>query len=129
MRSAQVFISHSTRTKCAEAYLSALRKAFTGSGRVKEYWLDRKNLEPGDNWRAQIYQALRESDAAILLLTREAIEQSYFVQIEASYLSVQGTKPIIPILIDVKPEELDQGVWKALEINDRQAIQSCNPKE
>jgi hypothetical protein len=127
MRQAQIFISHSTKTPRAKAYLLALQKAFTNEGRLKAYWLDRRDLKPGDKWRSKIFKALRESHAAVLLLSKEALEQSDWVQIEASYLCVQEARPVFPILIDVEADQLKRGVWEELRIDDTQAIKNCKP--
>jgi hypothetical protein len=130
MQLAQVFISHSTKTPRAEAYLSALLAAFKAHGRIADCsrWLDRQALKPGDEWRAEIFKALRESHAAILLLSREAIEQSTFVEIEASYLCVRSAAiPVIPVLIDIEPSDLGSGIWRELRISELQAIRDCDP--
>lgn len=130
MHLAQIFISHSTKSPRAEAYLSALLAAFKAHGRIADcsHWLDRQKLKPGDEWRTKIFQALRQADAAILLLSREAIEQSTFVEIEASYLLVRSaTIPVIPVLIEIDPGDLRTGIWHELQANELQAIQDSDP--
>ena|ERR1044072_1274569 len=79
----KIFISHSTKTQEAEAFLQAVTKALEADFDVR---LDKIGLQGGDDWRAKLYQWMDEVHGAVLLLTPEALT-SEFVQLEASVLS------------------------------------------
>ena len=127
MRRPQIFISYSTRSQRTKAYISALKSAFAQDGVA--LWRDSEGVTGGQSWRAEIYRALRTSDAAILLLSPQALQKPEYVQIEASYLCVQEVTPLVPILIDIQPQDLDQGLWGALQIREIQAISNDDPEK
>ncbi len=49
-----------------------------------QVWLDKSEILPGDNWADKLAEALRESEAMVVLLTPKALESSH-VQWEISY--------------------------------------------
>lgn len=89
----EIFISYSTRNAAsANALVSRLERAGFN------IWQDVKRLSLGGQWTLELDQALRRSQALILLLTTEAYHSS-FVQKEA--LAAQDLNiPIIPVMLE-----------------------------
>ena len=73
-----------------------------------EVWDATREILPGDNWADKIAQALRESEAMVVLLTPDAL-RSGWVRWEIEYaLGKQGyRKRLIPVLVG-DPEELNK---------------------
>lgn len=87
MSGARVFISHSATDT---GWGKQLRECLAAELKNKNYevFLDNFSLQPGDLWRPEIYRALTECDAAVLMLTPEAL-QSKWVLTECIYLAVR----------------------------------------
>jgi hypothetical protein len=94
-------------------------------------WFDKANLKPGQEWRGEISNAIRSSDAVIVFLSRRSTTKEGFVQKEIRQaLDVADEKPpgtvfLIPALIEqcVLPDRLsslhavslsDEGAYEAL---------------
>ena len=71
-----------------------------------EPWMDRKNLRPGQKWRAVINQAIRQSAYVIALLSAHSVSKRGFVQKELKEaLDVVDELPpfdifVIPVRVD-----------------------------
>ncbi|NIR48811.1 toll/interleukin-1 receptor domain-containing protein [candidate division KSB1 bacterium] len=99
----KVFISHAE----ADEEL-AKRIADTLQNAGLEVWDHRREILPGDNWADKVAQALRESNAMVVLLTPAALHSSW-VRREIEYALGQKTysKRLIPVLVG-PPEEISE---------------------
>ena len=91
----KVFISHSH----ADAPLAArVSEALQRSG--LEVWDTDLNVLPGDNWAAEVARALEESEAMVVLLTRDAISSPY-VRREMEYAlgAKRYSNRLIPVAV------------------------------
>jgi hypothetical protein len=76
-----------------------------------DVWDDRREILPGDNWADKVAQALRESDAMVVLLTPETLRSSW-VSREIEYaLGEKGYRNrLIPVLVGptekISPEKI-----------------------
>ena len=81
-----------------------------------EVWDDREIL-PGDNWAEQVAQALKESEAMVVLLTPEAT-RSRWVRHEIEYAlgEARYSKRLIPVLVgdpaDFSQEDIPWILWR-----------------
>lgn len=100
-RSPKVFISyaHEDKKKALKLF-SDLEKAG-----VKP-WMDKKNLLPGVDWRAEIVKAIRGCDYVIFLLSKTSVNKRGFVQAEMRQALIaldnipDGQVYLIPARID-----------------------------
>ncbi|MFQ5639797.1 MAG: toll/interleukin-1 receptor domain-containing protein [bacterium] len=90
----KVFISYTqSDEKLARKVAASLEQAGL------DVWDDREIL-PGDNWADKIAQALRESDAMVVLLTPEALRSSWVSRDIEYALGEKGySKRLIPVLV------------------------------
>lgn len=96
----QLFISHATAD---DDDVNAIYNALVAETGEK-IWVDHRALKPPEhNWREAIHQALQESTAGLLVLSRNAIRRPEIVS-EWSYLLNTG-KPLYIIKIDDVPVE------------------------
>lgn len=72
-------------------------------------WLDEEKLLPGQDWRHEIFKAVRAADVVIVCLSRGSIDKAGFVQKEIKYaLDVADEQPEGAIfLIPLKLEECE----------------------
>ena len=81
-----------------------------------EVWNDHEIL-PGDNWAEQVAQALKESEAMVVLLTPEAT-RSRWVRHEIEYAlgEKRYSKRLIPVLVgdstDFSQEDIPWILWR-----------------
>ena len=62
-------------------------------------WLDKENLLPGQNWVAEINNAVREADAIIVCLSEKSVNKEGFVQKE------------IKMALDIAEEKLEETIY------------------
>ncbi len=129
---AQIFISHSSRSEVAKSYLDAFTEAFAGQDQMAMLpWLDRKDLKPGDAWRDKIFEAIADARGAILLLSKAAAESEY-VEIEAAVLRyrsrTEGNFPYLIVQVDADTRELT-GVLAHLSVRENQLVRAATPAE
>src|SRR5215216_2316316 len=98
----KVFLSHSVKgDPASEAIARKLFVALEASN--FEPFLDLETLEIGENWEATLRKEIERSDAAILLLSKKAVEESEWVAREIHLLQVrEGNRPgflILPLLL------------------------------
>ena len=103
----KVFVSHSTSEPFAQAVLQAVCDAL----RAKRCdLLVSARLEPGDVWREKLNQWLAECEAAVLLLSREALRSSWVRREIAILMWRRGNGsriPVVPVLVgDVAPDDV-----------------------
>ena len=91
----KVFLSHSH----ADAPLAArVSEALQRSG--LEVWDTDVNVLPGDNWAAAVARALEESEAMVVLLTRDAINSPYVRrEIEYALGAKRYSNRLIPVAV------------------------------
>jgi hypothetical protein len=119
-----LFISHSAKEKPAERLLKKLEKGLKQLG--WDVFVDRTRLEPGALWREQLHSALAVCDAAVILFSRAAYNDSVWVLKEATIfewraaLDPASLFPIVPVLFDeVTREDLGKERFKALTLGER----------
>ena len=82
-----------------------------------EVWDDTREILPGDNWAEQVAQALKESEAMVVVLTPEAT-RSRWVRREIEYAlgEKRYSKRLIPVLIgnpaDFPQEDIPWILWR-----------------
>lgn len=131
MINAKVFISHSAKSEDVARHLDAISSALTAAG--WEVRLDKTGLDVGDGWRSKLFQWMDEVHAAVLLLSRSALE-SKFVPIELSVLSFRHMReqnfPLLPVLIDdVDVKALGDGMIGELRLAEIQSLPAKEPAE
>lgn len=110
----QVFLCHSSGDK---EVVRLLNKRLTADG--IETWLDEDKLLPGQDWRREIYKAVRKVDAVIVCLSRASTGKAGYVQKEIKYaLDIAEEQPegaifIIPLRLEgcEVPSRLSQWQW------------------
>jgi hypothetical protein len=97
-----------------------------GTGTV---WFDRRRLEPGDEWELDIVEALHTCEAAVLLLTPDALESPWVLR-EATVLGDRRSRwpglRLVPVLFaGTTYETLGKNPWwAALDIARWQTVQA-----
>ncbi|MGW8375307.1 toll/interleukin-1 receptor domain-containing protein [Streptomyces sp. ODS28] len=122
----QVFLSYSRQDiDRARTYVQALED----SGQT--VWADWQDIEPSQEWRRELEEAIRDSGALIVLLSQASLRSRYCLE-EWRQAFDEG-KRILPVLID--PELEAQGVTAALreagwdELTALQRLPLCTPEE
>ena len=97
----KVFLSHASEDK---PKVRSLCKRLKADG--FDPWLDEERLLPGQDWRLEIEQALRDSGAILLCFSQESVAKEGFIQREYKHaMSIQEEKPegaifVIPVRLD-----------------------------
>jgi len=123
-----LFISHSAKEKPTERLLKKLEKGLGELG--WNVFVDRTRLEPGALWREQLHSALAVCDAAVILFSRAAYEDSIWVLKEATIFEWRAsldraTFPIVPVLFpEISHEDLTKGRFRALTLGERQPVRA-----
>ncbi|MET9951153.1 toll/interleukin-1 receptor domain-containing protein [Streptomyces sp. NPDC006339] len=103
----KVFVSYSRRDS---TFAERLHREL--SGRLREVWVDWLDIEPSARWRERIDEAIRGSDAVIVLLSRDSLRSKYcWLECERA-LALR--KRVLPIVID---PALEHGASAALREN------------
>ncbi len=131
MINAKVFISHSAKSEDVARHLDAISSALQAAG--WDVRLDKTGLDVGDGWRSKLFQWMDEVHAAVLLLSRSALE-SKFVPIELSVLSFRHMReqnfPLLPVLIDdIDVQALSDGMIGELRLSEIQSLPAKEPTE
>ncbi len=90
--------------------------------------VDRDGLIPGDDWNHELNLWLAECQAAIILVSRRAMEKSDWVAKEATILgwrkALDPKFELIPVTIDGEscPADLAKGYWGSLDMNRIQCV-------
>ncbi|HSF39090.1 MAG TPA: toll/interleukin-1 receptor domain-containing protein [Thermoanaerobaculia bacterium] len=127
---ARIFISHSAKGDEALAVRKALKDALSGT---YEVLLDVETLQPGDAWRRGMNSWLGTCDAAVILLSEDALKSSY-VAYEASILAYRKevftpSLLLLPVLLsDVSPEALEKSHLSPARLTEWQAVRGT-PEE
>jgi TIR domain len=117
-----VFLSHSARDD--QPALDLLDALVTGlPKRGWEVYADDERLKPGTLWRHQLHTALGACDAAVILFSRKAYEDSEWVLKESTIFrwrhSLDPEFMIVPVLFpDVTRPELSEGRYRPLALGE-----------
>lgn len=114
VKALRVFLCHSSGDKPS---VRNLYHRLKGDGFAP--WIDEENLLPGQDWRDEIHEAVRASDAVIVCLSRSSITKEGHVQKEIRVaLDLADEKPpgtifIIPVRLEIVdvPSRLAQWQW------------------
>ena len=110
-----IFISYDSRDSKA---VLRLYKKLKAEPEFKP-WLDRDNLEPGDAWQDELFDALKRSDCAIVCLSKQSINNKGFFRDQELKQIVQNAKKLkdilylVPVMLEEceMPPQLSQ--WQA----------------
>src|SRR5690242_13407994 len=98
----QVFVSYSHADSAAFARLKVHLRPFEREGRV-DVWADVR-LQPGQQWRQEIRNALDEAAAAVLLVSADFLASDFIATNELPPLLAAAKTDGVPILpVVVKP--------------------------
>ena len=86
----KVFISYSHAERSYLEALLPVLQAVTSIGEV--LWFDEQGIDIGDEFHANIQQALAEAGVGILLLSNRFLTSSYITQHELPYLLQQAER-------------------------------------
>lgn len=111
----KVFISYSTKD---ESVAQQLHTALSQVG--AEPFLASVSIQPGTNWTNEIFNNLNSAQWVFFIATKSSCS-SAAVQQELG-ASLSQNKHIIPILIDISPEELPGWVGKHQAIDARKDV-------
>ncbi len=128
-----IFVSHSVAfaapgqekspdEEILDAVIAALEAA-----ELQPYY-DRRDLEPGDPWRAELHQALERCQGAVVLITKRAlnVQQYPWLFAESSILfhrqrQARQTFKVVPVLMpEVTPEDLKARPFDAVQAGEYQ---------
>lgn len=111
---ARVFISHSAREGAAGVLRQAIYQALLARSNRYTVLMDDVSLEPGSHWRARINLWLNSCDAAIVILSPDALHSNY-VAFELAILGYRAWDEgqhgrefrIIPVFADVTMKQVE----------------------
>ncbi|MFF0967196.1 TIR domain-containing protein [Streptomyces sp. NPDC003703] len=89
----KVFLSYSRKDSDWARRLSARLE-----GRLGELWVDWRAIHPSEQWRESISEAIRTSDALVVLLSRGALASKYCL--DECRQAIEQRKRILPVVID-----------------------------
>jgi hypothetical protein len=131
----KIFISHSAKSKDDADYLEAVANGLSAAR--FDVWLDRRALQPGDDWNQKIGNNLVYCQGAVVLVSRQSL-QSPYVQHEISNLlnrwrrerdpgTGEARFPLCPVLLAVDAvADLETGFSKAVRFTDVNYIAPCS---
>lgn len=120
----RLFISHTSKTPSASERLDLLREAF--AAHQFDVIVDRDHLQPGDEWRREIYTWLGLCDVAVVLIAPRALDPANpWVAREATILmwrrALDPSFIVVPVLVDgVELGDLEQGPFRDLLLSEVQ---------
>jgi hypothetical protein len=138
-RLARVFISHSSHSEAAKTRLAKLVAALGNAPGKVEVSYDSEQIEDGSRWRDVIDAMLADCDAAIVLVSNDALESAWVLKeatllrarYEAEYNAIQKRPdfPLLPVLLDgITVQQLkDHVLWHPLELEAIQFISHETP--
>lgn len=121
---ARIFISHSAKDAFSKKVRQRLKAKLQDLGLTP---LVDEDLIAGDTWRAKLHHWLGCCDGAIILFSKNALEQSVWVRKEATILSWRKSLypglVLVPVrLEDVSEEDLRNGYFGSLELGELQQV-------
>lgn len=129
----RVFISYSSEDPESRSLRDALATALGAEPERFGLLIDNRTLEPGDAWRARINLWVDGCDAALVLLSQEALKSPYVIY-ENSVLAHRSDADrsllIIPVLLDdVNIADLKRGLLWPAQLDERQGISGRSEPE
>ncbi|MFL6255071.1 MAG: toll/interleukin-1 receptor domain-containing protein [Pyrinomonadaceae bacterium] len=117
-----IFISHSAKDETARKVLFRLYRRLS---RKFEVLLDKERLRGSDFWRRELHTWMRLCHGAVVILSKDAVENSPWVKREATILGFRREADenfvLIPILLPpVTHEDLTMGDFAPLALNEIQ---------
>ncbi|HEX4231319.1 MAG TPA: toll/interleukin-1 receptor domain-containing protein [Bryobacteraceae bacterium] len=105
--------AHADESLCKELqkHLTALKR----SGLIRD-WYDRK-IEPGDEWAAQIHEAMERAGIILLLISADFLASKYIFEVELPFALERhdsGRARVIPILL--RPVEWHDSPFAKLQV-------------
>jgi hypothetical protein len=105
--------AHADEPLCKELqkHLTALKR----SGLIRD-WYDRK-IEPGDEWSAQIHEAMERAGIILLLISADFLASKYIFEVELPFALERhdsGLARVIPILL--RPVEWQDSPFAKLQV-------------
>jgi hypothetical protein len=98
---AEIFISHSSKTPFAAMVRDGVVRKLKEKG--FNVLLDLERIEPGESWRSTLLRWLGECHGAVILFSREALECSAWVWVEATVLTWRRSRSpgllLVPALL------------------------------
>jgi len=123
----RVFVSHTNEDPDTDALLDLLCAELEQAG--MDVLLDRTCLVPGAAWRQEIYGWLGLCHAAVILISRRALDDAgkYWVAREAALLvwrqALDPTLKLVPVVLPgVDPMELAEGSFADLQLREIQCV-------
>lgn len=117
LRPLSVFLSHASDDKPIVRQLATyLRSAGV------EVWLDEEKLLPGQDWKAEIAEAVRKSDAIIVCLSQKATTKEGYIQreirlaLDAADEKPDGTIFLIPVRFDDSSVPVRLSKWQWVDL-------------
>jgi TIR domain len=102
-----VFISHSSEDNYFVDFLIELLKFHR-----LDVWADRSNLEAGGTFTADIEQALAVCENMVVVISQRSAKSSWITREVSHFRALDGSRPIIPLLLDGKadPDKIYEGL-------------------
>jgi tetratricopeptide (TPR) repeat protein len=95
------FISYSSND--GKTFAHQLADALIYESPALPIWLDERNIIPGEEWDAQIVEAIRDCESLLFVMTAESVEDQSVCKQEWMR-ALRYKKPIIPLLVDPSAE-------------------------
>lgn len=125
----RIFVSHSSQED--QSVLDAIAEAIDAHADFT-LLMDTEDLKPGDPWRARINLWLGSCDAAVIVLSEQALTKPWVLYETAilSYRNRGGKFLILPVLLrDPEGKLLKDSRLDAPHISETQAIRKADPAE
>jgi hypothetical protein len=124
-----VFISHSAKKPAAAALLAELEQGL--KDRDWDVFVDRQRITAGMRWRDQLHTALAVADAAVILFSKEAYEDSEWVLKEATIFgwrrALDPSFRVVPVIFpEVTPPMLSQGRFETIQLGEIQPVKASD---
>ncbi|MES9905943.1 MAG: toll/interleukin-1 receptor domain-containing protein [Sedimenticola sp.] len=128
----KVFVSYARKNPVHLERCEEILAPFVQDKRI-ELWVDKRNIEPGDDWHRVITDGLKSSDAAVLLITPAFMGSKFIKEVEIpallGKLHNHDAGKLIPVFLE--PANVDihqieytnrQGNRQAIKLNKIQGI-------
>jgi hypothetical protein len=129
----RVFLSHSSGTKASLKRVCALAAALEKEPNAVEVLFDQDQIEPGIRWRKAIEGMLADCEAAVILITKDALK-SPWVLAEATLLRARFDRetepqfPLLPVVLGVSETQLQKHrVWHPVALDEIQYVKKAVP--
>lgn len=142
MPALKLFISHSSlldetdaQGRPLERNWDLLREVCEGFraiyGKRIEILVDIEGLLPSCDWRARLDDWLFDCDAAIILFSRRALDESDWVKFEASVLRWRASRDpafrLVPVILpgESAAEDLEENFWRVVDVSRKQCLRGA----